>query len=105
MSIPALVAGIEAQLQSEGGPFATEEALVLGERLPVFRRRLPSLRAVLAGSRARGDAEAMLFTDGTHERRLSFAAHADEVAAVAVVLRERYGVGPGERVAILAANG
>jgi acyl-CoA synthetase (AMP-forming)/AMP-acid ligase II len=104
MDIPDAVARVEAQLLAADGYFATEEAVVLGQRLRVFRRRLPSLRAVVERSRALGDAEAMLFTDGTFERRLGFAEQADLIASVAAGLRERYGVGPGDRVAILAAN-
>lgn len=93
---------IEAQLTGSDGPFATVEADVLGERMRVFRDRAPSLRALLVESAARGDAEYLVIDDG---RRYSYAEHARQVASVACALRERFGVGPGDRVAILAANG
>src|SRR6478672_9535847 len=102
--IPEPVARVEAMLTAPDGPFATEEILVLGEPMRVFKRRLSSLRALVERARGFGDAEALVFSDGTSERRYSFAAVVAEVAAVAAGLRAR-GVGPGDRVAIAAANG
>lgn len=93
---------VEARLTGPGAPFEIVVEDVLGERMPVFRARPPSLRALLAESAARGDAEYLVVDDG---RRYSYAEHARRVAALAAVLRERYGVGHGDRVAILAANG
>jgi acyl-CoA synthetase (AMP-forming)/AMP-acid ligase II len=104
MTIPQALVNAEAVLLAPDGPFATEEATVLGERMRVFRRRAGSLRQLVERSRALGDAEAMLFTDGTHERRFSFAAQAQLIAQVAAALRDRYGVVAGDRVAIAAAN-
>ena len=100
MSAEALA--IEARLTGPGGPFEVVEEAVLGERMGVFRTRAPSLRALLAESAARGDAEYLVIDDG---RRYGYAEHARRVAALAAALRRRYGVGPGDRVAILAANG
>lgn len=95
-------AEIEARLTAPDGPFATVEADVLGERLRVFRDRAPSLRALLAESAQRGDAEYVIVDDG---RRYTYAEHARQVASLACALRERFAVGPGDRVALLAANG
>jgi len=96
------VLAIEARLTAPGGPFEVVEEEVLGERMGVFRARAPSLRALLAESAARGDAEYLVIDDG---RRWSYAEHARRVAALAAALRQRHGIGPGDRVAILAANG
>ncbi|RIL03976.1 MAG: fatty acid--CoA ligase [Proteobacteria bacterium] len=74
---------------------------VLGAPARVFRERAPSLRALLEGAAAHGDAEYLVCDDG---RRISYAQHLRDVASVAAALRERFGVGPGDRVAILAAN-
>ena len=72
MPDPQAVASVEAALLAPGAPFETEEALVLGERMAVFKNRPRSLRELVARSQALGAAEAMLFTDGALERRWSF---------------------------------
>ena len=90
---------IEAQLTGPGGPFEVETANVLGEEMSVVKNRARSLRELLEASRAHGDKEYIVHG----ERRIGFGDHAERVAAVAATLRERYGVGPGDRVAILAA--
>lgn len=91
---------IEAQLTGPGGPFEVEIAQVLGESMPVFKGRARSLRELLEASRAHAGKEYIVHGD----RRITFAEHADQVGSVARALSERYGVGPGSRVAILAAN-
>jgi acyl-CoA synthetase (AMP-forming)/AMP-acid ligase II len=92
---------IEARLTAAGAPFEVVEADVLGEPARVFRERVPSLRALLAASAAHGDAEYLVCDDG---RRISYAENLRRVAKLAAALRDEYGVGPGDRVAILAAN-
>jgi len=91
---------IEARLTGPGGPFEVVEEEVLGAKIRVCKNRPPSLRQILADSAARGDDEYIVY-DG---RRISFAEHAQLVASVAKALSEKYGVGHGDRVAILAAN-
>jgi acyl-CoA synthetase (AMP-forming)/AMP-acid ligase II len=94
------LAEIEARLTAPGGPFEIAEEEVLGERMAVFRKRPRSLRELLAGSAAHGDKEYIV----QGERRISYAEHLRLVGSVARGLRERYGVQPGDRVAILAEN-
>jgi acyl-CoA synthetase (AMP-forming)/AMP-acid ligase II len=89
-----------ARLTAPGAPFEIVEEEVLGERMPVFRSRPRSLREILAGSAAHADREYVVHGD----RRISFAEHQRLVASTAQALRELYGVRPGDRVAILAAN-
>lgn len=91
---------IDAQLLGPGGPFALAEEPVLGERMTVFGNRPRSLRAYVEQSLTFGDAEYLVFGD----RRITFAEHTRAVASVAKVFHERYGIGKGDRVAILAAN-
>ncbi len=100
MSVEALRA-IEARLTAPGAPFEVVEADVLGARTRVFKERVPSLRALLAASAAHGDAEYLVCDDG---RRITYAENLRRVARLAAVLRDEFGVGPGDRVAILAAN-
>jgi acyl-CoA synthetase (AMP-forming)/AMP-acid ligase II len=95
-----LHARIEAQLTCPGAPFEAILDEVLGERMAIFKERVPSLRALLEGSAAFADREYIVQGD----RRISFSDHLRGVASVAKALRDRFGVGPGERVGILAAN-
>ncbi|MER7078884.1 Acyl-CoA synthetase (AMP-forming)/AMP-acid ligase II [Saccharopolyspora kobensis] len=87
-------------LTGPGGEFELVEQDVLGTRLPVFRNRARSLAELVAASARHGDRDYIV----TEDRRISFRRHADQVAALATALREEYGVGRGDRVAIAAAN-
>ncbi len=91
---------IEARLIGPGGPFELVEEEVLGERMRIYRSRPRSLRELLAGSARHGSAEYVVLG----ERRIRYAEHIDLVARTARLLAERYGVGRGDRVAILAEN-
>src|SRR5215831_15526555 len=91
---------VDAMLYGPGGMFEVGEETVLGERMQVFKNRLPSLRAMLERSIGFGDATYVVFA----ERRIGFAEHARAVASIASAFRQRYGVGKGDRIAILAAN-
>ena len=91
---------IEARLTGPGGPFEIVVDDVVGTRMPVFKNRLRSLRALLEQSAAHGAKEYLVYED----RRISYAQHLRMVASVAHALRERFGVAKGDRVAILAAN-
>lgn len=103
--IPDDVRRVEAELTGPGGYFEVVEEDVLGERLSVVKNRTRSLRELLSNSVSFGDAEYAGFTsDGDNWRRYSYAEHARLVASTAAVLRDEYGVGPGDRVAILGAN-
>ncbi|WP_051265506.1 class I adenylate-forming enzyme family protein [Nakamurella lactea] len=81
-------------------PFEIGIEPVLGEQMEVFVHRPRSLRELLESSRRFRDTEYLVFDDV----RLSYAEHADRVAALAAGLRERHGIGVGDRVAILAEN-
>ena len=98
------LAAVEAQLLAPGAPFQLTEKEVLGERVQVFANRARSLRDVLLRAREFADAEYMVFRDGERERRYTFGDHEKLVASAAAALRDRFDVGPGDRVAILAAN-
>ncbi|HJO23471.1 MAG: class I adenylate-forming enzyme family protein [Myxococcota bacterium] len=91
---------IEAQLSGPGAPFETVEEEVLGERMRVFKNRKRSLRELLEESVAHGDATYLV----QDERRIGYDEHLKLVASTARALREQYGVGRGDRVAIYAEN-
>lgn len=91
---------VVGELTGPGGACELTEAEVLGSRVPVFTAAARNLGSVLAGSARFGDRDYLV----TAHDRLSFAGHAARVAALAEALREEYGVRPGDRVAINAAN-
>lgn len=96
----AFVAQAAARLTGPGGRFEMVIEDVLGAPMPVLRHRKSSLREVLADAVAPGDRDYLV----TADRRMSFTEHAAAVAALATALRDRYGVGKGDRIGILAAN-
>jgi acyl-CoA synthetase (AMP-forming)/AMP-acid ligase II len=69
--------------------------------MTVFKNRARSLGEVLSASVQHGDRDYLV----TADRRITFTEHAAQVASLARVLREEHGVGPGDRVGVLAANG
>jgi steroid-24-oyl-CoA synthetase len=98
------LARVEEQLLAPGGMFELEDVVVGGEPMRAFKNRHRTLYDILHKSAGFGDGEYILATDGVDERRITFAEHVRLVASVASVFRERYGVGKGDRVAILGAN-
>ncbi|HZP29006.1 MAG TPA: class I adenylate-forming enzyme family protein [Acidimicrobiia bacterium] len=98
----AAILAADAALTAPGAPFEIVEEDVLGERMPVFRDRFRSMRDLLRHAASTyGDRDAYVFSDG---RRYTFASFEQEVRRVAAGLRDRYGIGPGSRVAACAAN-
>ena len=96
----AAVMAAVTRLTGPGGPFELAAEEILGVRMTAFRNRAGNLGEVLAASPARGDRDYLV----TMTQRLSYAEHARAVASLAAALREDYGVRPGDRVAINAAN-
>lgn len=99
-SAPQAAQEIVSRLTGPGGEFEMAVDDVLGARRPVFVHRAGSLGEVLSASLRHGDADYLV----TEHDRLSFAEHGAAVASLARVLRTGYGVGPGDRVGIMAAN-
>ena len=89
------------QLTARGAPYEIAEQTVFGERVSVFAKRPPHLRAMLEASAGFGDKTYVHFDDG---RTLTFKEHLSAVGSIAAALSERYGIGPGDRVGILGAN-
>ena len=94
------LAEIEAELTGPGGAFEIVEENVFGHPTPVFKTRPSSLRQMLADSAVHGENDYIVCED----LRLSFSETIRRVASTAHVLEQTYGVRPGDRVAILAAN-
>ena len=92
---------IRAGLMGPGAPFELGDGEVLGATMDVFATRSRDLRQLLVSAGHRyGEQPYLSFPD----RSYSFAGVIAPVASVAAALRDRYGVGQGDRVAIGAAN-
>jgi acyl-CoA synthetase (AMP-forming)/AMP-acid ligase II len=89
-----------ARLTGPGGEFELAEEEIGGQRMTAFRHRRRNLGEVLAASQTFGGRDYLVTAAG----RMSFNGHAKAVASLARALREDYGVRPGDRVAISAAN-
>ncbi len=91
----------EELLLTPGSPFETTTATVNGEVYDVFANRAGNLRELLTRSVEHGDRELFIWDDG---RRYTFTEHERLVASAAAAMAERYGIEPGDRVALLGAN-
>ncbi len=97
----AVPESVLAALTGPGAPFELREEDVLGAPMLVFADRPKTLVDLLHGAVERmGDRPYVIFPD----RRYTFAEILAPIASVAAALRDRYGVGPGDRVAIVAPN-
>ena len=89
------------ELTGPGQRFELSEEYVHSEQMQVFAHRARSLRDVLIAGADGGDQDCYIFGDGT---RISFAGLQQRVASVAAALASQFGIGPGDRVAVCAAN-
>ncbi|WP_109528305.1 MULTISPECIES: class I adenylate-forming enzyme family protein [Nocardia] len=96
----ARAAEVAGRLTGPGGPFEMVVEDVLGTPIQVIRHRARALSEILANSVALGECEYLV----TADRRITYAEHAAAVGALARALRDRHGIGKGDRVGILAAN-
>src|SRR5690606_26846042 len=88
------------RLTAPGAELEISQEPVRGIPMPVFRNRRRALPELLIESARYGDSEYLV----SGETRWSFAEHLDRVASLSDALRTTYGIGKGDRVAILAAN-
>ena len=89
-----------ADLTAPAAPFAMTEAEVLGRRMRVFAQAPADLRLVWSTAVAAGDATYLVYED----ERYSYAEIDAQVRALAALLRDRHGVGRGQRVAVAMRN-
>jgi long-chain acyl-CoA synthetase len=92
---------VRAQLTGPGGPFEVVTDVVDGVEMKVYKDRLPNLRSVAEMAALRGDDEEFLVYG---ERRIGFGEFFRLANGVSHALRDRFGVGHGDRVAVLSAN-
>ena len=98
-SIPTR-AEVVATLTAPGGLFTMDDIVVRGVPLRAWTSAPATLRAVLESSGGHGDAVFLVYED----ERVTFAEHSRIVAELGRRLIDRFGVQPGDRVAIAMRN-
>jgi long-chain acyl-CoA synthetase len=89
-----------AEVTGPGGRYAIIETEIDGRRCKIFEHAPPSLRAVFDIGRKRGQDICLVYED----ERWSFAQVMTKIDALAAALVDRYGIAPGDRVAIGMRN-
>src|SRR5258708_34805570 len=92
---------IEEMLTGPGGMFEVATETVDGVEMKVFKSRLPSLRDVASIGQGRGEAEDFIVYG---DRRYTFGIFVALANSVSNSLRDKFGIGHGDRVAVLSAN-
>jgi long-chain acyl-CoA synthetase len=87
-------------LTAPGADFEVVEEPVGGVPMRVFRNAPPSLRTVLQLTRAFAQRDAVVFED----ERLTYGELLAVAGGLGTALRERYGLAPGDRVAVAMRN-
>ncbi|MGI8493394.1 MAG: AMP-binding protein, partial [Acidimicrobiales bacterium] len=94
------IAEADRQLTAEGQMFEVVEAEIRALRYRVWKICPPTLGDILRTSRSHGDRPFLVFED----ERLTFEEHFRTAAHLAHVMRDRFGVVKGDRVAIAMRN-
>src|SRR3954468_22547248 len=94
------IAEAHAALTAPGAPFEMDEAVIRGLRYRVWKSTPKDLRVVFDEMRVHGDKDYVVY----EEDRLTYAGAIRASATLAHVLRDRYGVKKGDRVAIAMRN-
>ncbi len=94
------VAEADAQLTAPGQMFETAEVDIRGVQTKVWKNCPPTLGAILEASRAHGERVFLVYED----EQITFEEHFRRAAHLAHVLRDRFGVREGDRVAIAMRN-
>lgn len=88
------------ELTAEGAGFAVKQIEVRGNPMRVFENTLPNMRSLWEIAALNGDKPYIVFED----EHYTYAEIDAQVRALAHLLRDRYGVGSGDRVAIAMRN-
>lgn len=94
------VAEADAKLTVPGQMFEVDEVEIRGIATKVWKNCPPTLADILTLSRGHADKTFLVYED----ERMSFEEHFRACAHLATVLRDRFGVGEGDRVAIAMRN-
>ena len=88
------------QLAEPGTPLAVAEGEINGVRMKYYPEAPPSLRFLVEASNLHGDREYLVYEDEC----ASFTSHFKAVSHLARALKDEFGVGKGDRVAVIMRN-
>src|ERR1700758_4354397 len=94
------IAEADALLAAPGQMFETEDVVIRGVTTKVWKNCPATLTDILKMSRGHGDKPFIVYED----ERINFEEHFRASAHLAHVLRDRFGVREGDRVAIAMRN-
>ena len=97
-------AEVQQMLTGPGGPFEVVTETVNGIEMKVYKDRMKALRQIAELGGARGDDPESATFIVYGDRRIGFGTFVDGANSVSAVLAESYGIGHGDRVAVLSAN-
>jgi acyl-CoA synthetase (AMP-forming)/AMP-acid ligase II len=89
-----------SELTAEGSGFAMTEIEVRGAPMRVFTSAPPTMRSIWELAQFHGDKPYVVFEDESY----TYTEIGAQVRALAWVLRDQHGVGPGDRVAVAMRN-
>ena len=95
------LAEVQEQLTGPGGMFEITTDTVNGVEMKVFKERMKALRQIAEMAMGRGNDQPFLVYG---DRRYGFQEFVELSNSVAHALHDEYGVGHGDRVAVLSAN-
>jgi len=99
-AMPVSIMAARELLTRPGSLFETQEVIILGREMRIWRNAPPSLRSLFESSRSFGDRTYLVYED----ERLTYRTHTEKVCRFANTLVYRYGVRKGDRVAIAMRN-
>jgi long-chain acyl-CoA synthetase len=99
-SLPAELAQAFAELTATGAPYEWELVELDGVTVRSYRNLPADLRAAFEATAVHDDAVAVVYED----ERITYAELHERVRRLAAALAGRYGVGPGDRVALALRN-
>lgn len=101
MGFPAMsVAQAHGLLTAAGSPLETTTATVHGQEYRVFKNAPNAIGDILRLSQTHGDAEFLILED----ERITYRDHFKAAATLAHVMRDRFGIQKGDRVALVMRN-
>ena len=91
---------LDKKMTVRGSPFEIQQTTIRGRNTPVWTSSLPNMRAILENTQQFAERDYIVY----QQERLSYGDHYRKAAELATVMRERFGIEKGDRVALTMRN-